>query len=42
LQDDHNPITHTSDYDAAHEGNNYADLNNNNYDNLDGEHDMDI
>jgi hypothetical protein len=42
FQDDPNPLIHTSDYDAAREGNNYDDLNNHNHNDLDSEHDTDI
>jgi hypothetical protein len=42
FQDDPNSVIHTLDYDAARESNNYNNMNNNNYDDLHSEYDMDI
>jgi hypothetical protein len=42
VEDDPNPILHTSDYDAALEADNNDDMNNNDRDHLDTGHDMDI
>jgi hypothetical protein len=41
FQDDPNPFIHTSEYESAPEGNYHDNMNNNNHDDLDGEHNTD-